>query len=1058
MKNKALKKDFRVEVKKSASRFISILLIVVLGVAFYSGIRSSMPAMQNTADSTYDDQNLMDIRVLGTMGLTKSDVDAIKKVEGVKDVEGSFSKDFLCYANSTEIVTKAIAMPDKVNDIEIVDGRYPQKYNEAVVSREFLDATGFKIGDYVTLVSGTDEKIFDTLASETYTIVGVCSSALFLNGDLGTSAIGDGTVDGCVIIPREAFVTDVYTEIYVTVQGAAELGCFGEEYEEKIKAVTQNIKSISDKRCDIRFSELRSKSSEMLEKARKEYYDSEALVMTELADKSQKLLEAEQLLKEKRLEFENKKELYETSKAELPEKKEQLEAKKKEIADAEATIKINEQKLAEAKKKLQENKVKLDEAEKAYMSVENNPNATAEEKERARQAFLIVKTSYMAFEQQTLAGERELEDGKLKIKEGKAQIEKYEALLSNTQQFDDIDKQLAEAEKQLASAEKELQKGNEQYQIGKEDAEAELADAKAKLNKAEEDINNMSSPEWYVLDRSTVASYASYKNSAESIGAIGTVFPIIFFLVAALVSLTTMTRMVEEQRTQIGTLKALGYSKGAIARKYILYSLYASVLGSIIGVFVGELTLPAFIVVAYKTVYYNLGDPVVKLNALYGVTASVLAVLCTTLAAYFACYKELKSAPAQLMRPEAPKAGKRILLEKITPIWERLNFSQKATARNIFRYKKRFFMTLFGVGGCMALLLVGLGIRDSVSAMAHNQYGDVFKYDGVVTIDATMTRNERRTMLNSVNDISDVEEYLVAGRSMIYGYSQNDPAQLNEKTAYLVIPGNGETFANYVKLAERAGQKRQFALGNDGVIITEKYAKLLDVSVGDSIFIKQSESDSNPKEVKVTGITENYIYNYIYMTPSLYQSIYSEAPKANMIMVKTADGVNSEDLSARLLKVQGITSVSMYEDELEELDEIMSMLYLIIAIMIVAAGLLAFVVIYNLNNINIGERRRELAAIKLLGFTDKETAMYVYRENFVLTLIGTVLGIFMGILLHRFVMTTVETDMEMFGRELSPWSILIGAVLTILFAVLVNFAMYRKIKKIDMVESLKSVE
>lgn len=1042
--SKSLNKDFGREIKHSISRFISIMLIVVLGVAFYSGIRSSMPAMQLTADAVYDKENLMDIHVIGTLGLTGGDIEAISEIEGVNTAEGSYSTDFLCLANSSEVVTKVISMPQTVNDIRVKEGIFPEKYNECLVSEEFLEITGFKTGDYVSLITGTTDSVFDTLASETYKIVGVCASSYFLNGDMGTSTVGDGIVDGYIVIPREAFVTDVYTDIYITVDGAQELNCYSDEYKERVESVINGIKEISARRCDIRYSEVRSKSSELLENARNDYYAAEATVNTELADAYQQLLDTEAMLQEKREDFEEEKAILENAETELP-------LRKQQIAEAEEYLQQQESNLQRLKTTLEENKGKLEQAEAQYNEIANNPNATEQQKNDAKNALLLVQGVYELSEKQVASGEEQIASAKKEIEEAKNTISQIESVLADSSVITD-------AEKQLTDAEIELQRGKEQYELEKEDAAAELADAAAELSKAESEINNMEVPEWYVLDRETNESFAGFKNDSQSIGAIGTVFPIIFFLVAALVSLTTMTRMVEEQRTQIGTLKALGYSKISIASKYILYAFFASVIGSVAGVFIGELTLPELIITAYKSVYYNLGENVVELNARYGITAAVAATLCTTAAAFAACYKELRSVPAQLMRPQAPKVGKRTLIESVGFIWERLNFGQKAAARNLFRYKKRFFMTLFGVSGCMALLLVGMGIYDSVSAMADNQYGQVFKYDGVVSVDPTLTRPQRRTLLQNISDVSDIEGYLAANRTMIYASGVSEESGSEEKNAYMIIPGNLDSLKDYVSLKEPGGLMSELTLSDDGVIITEKLADLLNISPGDSMYIKLSESDAYPKEVKVTAITENYIFNYIYMTADLYQSIYSTSPDVNMLMIKTADGADISDLSTRILKINGTTSVTMNADELEELNSVIRMLYFIIVIMVLAAGVLAFVVLYNLNNINISERRRELATIKLLGFFDKELAWYVFRENAALTVMGTVLGIALGIVLHRFVMVTVETDMYMFGRELSPWSIIIGALLTLFFSAVVNFVMYFRLKKINMVESLKSVE
>lgn len=1041
---KALRKDFSREIKKSVSRFISILLIAALGVAFYSGIRSSMPAMRNTADAIYDAENLMDIRIISTLGMTEKDLDEIRDVEGVKEAEGSFSTDFLCLANSSEIVTKIIAMPDSINDVKVTEGRYPEKYNECVASKEFLEESGLEIGGYVTLTSGTDEDVFDTLAAETYEIVGICQTSYYLNGDMGTSTIGDGVVDGYVVIPKQAFVTDYFTEIYITVNGAMELDCYSDEYAEKIETVIDNLKLIADKRCDIRYSEVRAKSSEMLEDARNEYEKAKTTAETELADAYETLLETEALLTDSRAEFEEQKKLLENAETELP-------LRKQQIAEAEAQIAEGEKELTRLRTTLDENRTKMELAKAQYEALASDPNTTPEELEEAKQALDLTEAVYNTLDKQVTAKTKELEDGKKEVEEGKRTIAEVEKVLADKNS-------ITEADKKLTDAEIELQRGKEQYEIAKQDAIDELADAEAKLSKAESDINNMEVPVWYTLDRNSVESYISYTSDSESIGAIGTVFPIIFFIVAALVALTTMTRMVEEQRTQIGTFKALGYSKLSIASKYLLYAFVATLLGSVVGVLVGEYTIPPIIVTAYRMVYYNLGESVIEFNVLHGVTALVAATICTTGAALFACYKELRSVPAQLMRPEAPKAGKRTLIENIDFIWERLDFGQKAAMRNLFRYKKRFFMTLFGVGGCMALLLVGFGIRDSVSSMANNQYGEVFKYDAVISIDSTLTRAQRRAMLADISDISDVQSYLQADRKMVYATNLSDTSFEDEINAYLVVPRNIDDFKSYVKLQERTSLLTDLSLTDEGVIITEKYASLLGVSVGDSIYIRTDESDAYPKEVKVSAITENYIFNYIYMTPNLYQTVYNESSEPNTLYIKTVDAVDSEALSEQLLKIQGVNSVTMNETELEDLESVINRLYFVIIIMILAAGILAFIVLYNLNNINISERRRELATLKLLGFYDKETAAYVFRENIVLTILGTILGIFLGIVLHRFVMTTVETDVYMFGRELKWYSIIIGSILTIIFSMIVNFVMYFKLKKIDMIESLKSVE
>ena len=1042
---KSMRKDFRREVKKSISRFISILLIVVLGVAFYSGIRSAMPAMTMTADAVYDKENLMDIRVVGTLGLTRDDLDAIKEIEGVELAEGSRTTDFLCLVNSKEVVTKVVEMPETINDIRVLEGRYPEKYNECIASKEFLEESGLEIGSFVTLSTGNDDKVFDTLAAETYEIVGVGASSYYLNGDMGTSTIGDGMVDGYIVIPKEAFVTDYYTSIYITLSNAKALDSFGDEYSELVSIVKSKIKNIAERRCDIRYSEVRSKSNDLLEKARNDYSLAQITIQTEIENAEQELRDAETLLNAQKEAFEVNKDTLEDAQKNLPQYEQEVANAEKEVAKAEKKLKDEETALQIAKDELQVAKENLD-------AMKEDPNTSQNDLDDAEMVYNALVASVAATEQLLETKRQELEEAKTTLDARKAELEQVKALLG------DNPNAVADAQAELDKRTEEIQRGYEQLEIKRQEAQEELDDAKLKLEIAEREITNMTVPVWYVLDRNSIESHISFDNDAQSIGAIGMVFPIIFFIVAILVSLTTMTRMVTEQRVQIGTLKSLGYSKFAIARKYLLYAFLASVIGSVIGVFLGEYTIPYLVVRAYRMSYYNLGADVITLNAQHAIVASALAVVCTTFAAFLACYKELRSVPATLMRPDSPKAGKRILLERFTSIWTRLNFGQKAAMRNLFRYKKRFLMTLFGVGGCMALLLVGFGIRDSVSTMADNQYNKIFTHSGIVSIDSTLTRSQRRAMLADVSDISDINSYLQATRSIVYANGDSIYNFDNEKNAYLVVPRDVDDFKNYVNLKECTGDGLHLELKDEGVIITEKYANLLGVNVGDSIFIRKSESDSSPKEVKVTGITENYIFNYIYMTPNLYQSIYAVAPDVNILMIDVAQAADTEDISSRLLNIHGITAVTMNSDEAAELNMVIKNLSFIVIMMIVAAIMLAFIVLYNLNNINISERRRELATLKLLGFYNKESATYVYRENIILTLLGTILGVGLGIILHRFVMVTVETDVYMFGRELQWQSIVIAAVITIAFSMLVNAVMYFKIKKIDMIESLKSVE
>lgn len=1041
---KALKKDFKREIRKSISRFISILLIVALGVAFYSGVRSTMPAMYMTADAIYDKQNLMDIRVVGTLGLTQNDIDALKGIEGVKGIEGSYTTDFLCIVNSKEIVTRAISMSENINKIKVVDGRNPKKYNECLVSQEFLDESGLKIGGAVKLSTGTDTPVSDTLATDSFEIVGICSSSYYLNGDVGTSNVGDGMGDGYIVIPRQAFVTDVFTSIYVTVAGADELNCYDDEYKNLVKAITEKIKEISGKQCDIRYAEIRSESNDKLQKAKNEFAEAEATVEEEIKSAYDQLQMQKLLIEQSMDDIQSNKELLENAEANLP-------IYQQQVADAEKQIADGEEQLAVMKQTLEETKKILDDAVSDLEEMKNDPNADYNQITTMTSTVTTLQSTYDYVAGQMVVAEQELENGKAQLVEAKVTVGQLQAAIANKGALNDAEQEIMDADAMLKQAE-------EEYNIQKADAYAELEDARLELEEAERKVAEMEKPVWHVLDRESIEAYVSYITDSDSIGAIGAVFPVIFFIVAALVSLTTMTRMVEEQRMQIGTLKALGYSKMSIASKYLLYAATASILGSILGVFVGEFSIPPIIITAYRAVYYNLGENVIKLNLGYALSAGLVATLCTTAAAFFACFYSLKSVPADLMRPVAPKSGKHTFVEKIKFIWQRLNFGQKSAVRNLFRYKKRFFMTLFGVSGCMALLLVGLGIRDSVSSMTEIQYGDIFNYTEIVSVDSSLTRAERRAMLSQIETLPSLEGYIQVNRTMISASAESTTDIDDEKRAYLIVPTDTDRFPQFVSLRERTGDKKELALSDEGVIINEKFADLLGLSAGDNIYIRIDESTVTPKEVKIVGITENYIFNYIYMSPGLYKSLYNVEPEINILMMNSNNKFSTHNLKLALSRINGVNSVITNEDELESINEVIKNLNFIIVLMVVSAAILAFVVLYNLNNINITERRRELATFKLLGFYDNELASYVYRENVVLTIFGIILGIVLGIILHKFVMITVETDVYMFGRELAFSSIIIATIMTVVFTVIVNAIMYFSLKKIDMVESLKSVE
>ena len=596
------------------------------------------------------------------------------------------------------------------------------------------------------------------------------------------------------------------------------------------------------------------------------------------------------------------------------------------------------------------------------------------------------------------------------------------------------------------------QKAKEEYEQGKAEAEQEIHDGEEKIKDAQLEINKIENAQWYVQDRSALPEYTGFGDNADRIRAIAKVFPILFFIVAALISLTTMTRMVEEQRTQIGTLKALGYGKLSIAGKYLNYALLATVGGSIFGVLFGEKVFPYIIVTAYKIMYTHVPDVVIPYNWEYGIMAAGAAILCTGLATLLACYKELASQPAVLMRPPAPKQGKRVFLERIPFIWKHLSFIWKSTIRNLIRYKKRFFMTVFGIGGCMALMIVGFGLRDSIFAIGKLQYGELQLYDGMVILNTDAEEEDRKEpakYLSSEKEVSDIME----------GYSKRVTISKGkeEQEVYLSVPSDLEKNKEFQVFRNRI-TKKEFELEKNSVILTEKAAQLLDVEKGDKIVLE--DKDEKQAELQVTDICENYMEHYLYISPETYREIYGEDMEPNTVYfkMKNFNEKGVKEIGENILDKRGALNVTYTYNIQGQLDDMLESLDIVIVVLIISAGLLAFVVLYNLNNINITERKRELATIKVLGFYDKEVSAYVLRENILLTIIGVVVGIALGSILHRFVIVTVEIDSVMFTRIIENISFVLSAALTCMFSFLVNAVMYFKLKKIDMVESLKSVE
>lgn len=1355
---KALRKEFWMEIRKSKSRFISILLIVALGVAFFSGIQASSPDMRYSGDAYYDESSLMDIKVVGTMGLTSDDVSSIESIDGIESAEGAWSTDVMCGEGQKQKVLHIESINDAVNKLDVQEGRLPEKSGEIFLDSTFASANEYKVGDKVALREDGDSTL---LVTAEYTVVGTGRSPLYISFNRGNTTLGTGEVNGFGYVLPEDFDQEIYTQIYVTVHGAKGLTSYTDGYENLIAKIKGRVENIADDRCQIRLAAVKADAQEEIDDAQKKLDDGKKEADEKLADAKEELDKGEKDLEDGRKEYEDGKSQLEDAKTELADGKKQLEDAKTELADGKTQLEDAKAQLADGKsqlesaksqlsssksqldtarsqlddgwsqvnaakaqladgqaqldsaqkqvtsglaeleenqKTLDENKAKLAdgkaqleageqqleaakqtlttkqseldqskaeitagqqqiestrtqlnaqkqqitdglsqvsageaqlqdgisalESAKAQLTelqsqleaVRASYNAALENPDASQEEIDILAAQVSALEEQeaavtqqiqaseaqiesqrqqlaatrselesglaavedglsqlsqkeselnagreqitagqaeidagwiqiqeqenTLAaskaeieaGEQELEKGQKQLKaakkklnkaqkeidsnaetlaagqaeldanmaklndseaqyasgleqynSGARQIAENEAKLTSGEQeiaeneakLADGEKEIADNEKKLADGEKEitdnekklqdavkdlkkgekdLADGKKEYEDAKKDAEDEIAENQQKLDDAKKELEDLEMPEWMVTDREELPEYTDYGDNADRLRNIGQVFPVIFFLVAALISLTTMTRMVEEQRTQIGTLKALGYKKSAIAAKYICYAFFATLLGSVLGMLIGEKIIPYIIITAYGIMYHNVANTIsIDYQPGFALIASAASVVCTVGATLFASGKELQETPASLMRPPAPKEGKRVLLERLTFIWKHLSFSWKSTIRNLFRYKKRLIMTVFGIAGSMGLMLVGFGIQDSISDIAAIQYRELQHYDGMVIEDSDATEEEHAELFEYMK-----ENEQIAHCNRVQMTKISAPKGSSSVSIYLFVPESLSEFAKDVTLKNRITGET-YELTDEGAAISEKTASLLGLKVGDMIPLKKGDKEY---KVRVAVITENYMSHYLYMTPRVYEQTFGEMPEyENIVFTMQEDCKDDLEMAGtRILANPGALSISYTSSLASQVDRMLSTLDAVILVLIVSAGMLAFVVLYNLNNINITERQRELATLKVLGFYDGEVSQYVLRENVILTVLGIMFGAVFGILIHRYVITTVEVDAVMFGRNIKPLSFLYSGILTSIFSIVVNGVMHFKLKTIDMVESLKSVE
>ena len=1089
------------EVHHTFPRFLSLLVLSALAVCFLAGLRATAPDMKLSADAYFDQQNLMDLHIASTLGLTQEDVDAIAEEEGVASVQGAYTIDALVPMDNQEMVVKVLSYSGEgdVNQPALVEGRLPEGEDECLVEPLFLELSGLSIGDTISLDTGEGDYA-DALSVEEVTIVGTANSPLYIALDRGSSTLGTGSVDAFLILPVESFTMDYYTDAYLLAEGASELETYSDEYEELVDQLAQQLEPLSKERSALRYDE----ASQAISDAEDELAQAEE-------EANQQLTDAEAEITSSRQELDD-------AKKQLEDAKKQLDSGEAQYAAGMEQLESGWQALDAASLELEDGKEQYEQGQTAYqaalalyqiqaaaverqLETQAELEASTQARTQATQAALQAATeaaledplSYMevynrvyeetyqsvydtayaqayAQAQENSSQWQELQTSKAQLDQTKAQLDAAKAQLNQGEiEYRAGVRQLESSQRQLEASREELDQGWEDYETGlqqwedgekayqegyesytqsRQEAEDQLKDGRKEVEQAKRDLTLLEDGEWYILDRNTNTGYVSYSMDADRIANLAAVFPLIFFLVAALVSLTTMTRMVEEQRTTIGGLKAMGFSRGSIAIKYVGYGFLSSVIGAVLGLAVGLTLLPWIICTAWSAMY-TIGDIHYSFEAATSLLAAGAAVGTVTLAALLACFSTLAATPAQLMRPKAPPVGKRIFLERITPLWRKLSFHYKITLRNLFRYQKRFWMTVAGIGGCAALIVTAFGVRGSIMGVMEEQFDVLYHYSAQVGLVDEITPLELEEVEDTLSESGLVDDSLACRVETVTAQSESYTLD-----CYLQTTPSQEELSRFVELRHRTDDV-PVTLPDDGAVITEKMASLLGVEVGDTITL----DGESRVTITVADITEHYVQHYIYVSDTYYETLFGEAPTANTVLVDfPVEESGAGELESQLVSLDGVSSLTLLSDTADTFSSSMESVDYAVILIIFCAAALAFVVLMNLTNINITERLRELATLKVLGFYNREVSAYIYRENAILTVFGVLAGMVLGKFLHQWLILTVEVDLVMFDRVMDISSYLWAAVLTVVFSLAVNLTARRKLRDLDMVEALKSVE
>lgn len=988
-------------------------MIIFLGAAVFSGLRNTPYTMAASADAYLNSHNYADLTYIATLGFSDEDVAKVRKLKGIKKVVPCYQFDAL-FAHKDGKSGVTVYSQEKyeksmLDRPELLKGRYPKKENECIIDVN-LGKYNYKLGHTIELSNDNGTK--------TYKIVGIVNDPRYIsNVDRGTNTLGDGTNSGFVEVLNEGArelglnkkVAELrnndhlYTSLLVDVEGTEKYNMFTSDYDNLIETVNTRVKSMLSEEMSDQYDQLTGDMQSQLDDAKKQYEEGYQEYKRNLDSFNSQISQGKIKLAEARIQFYEQKKIY--------------------LKKAAQVSNATQQAYNETKKIDQEIKVLHDSIKDTLGNIKD--------KDSAQDAFKKILNDL----NENLNNFNNKLQGVGQLLEGRIQLEKAQSQLDE-----------AEAELNIQQSKLEVTENNAKVQLNA--AKEQLDAAKTQIDQAQQQLNQIPKGVLYSLTKNENVGIASYESYKQAIASIADVFPLIFFLVAALVSLTTMTRMIEEQRSYCGTLRALGYSKQDVIMQYIVYAFLATFFACILGILAGNQVFPRIIYFLFTYLMYGMNQSTVLVQKWsISLMTVLISVGVTLLATLSVCLQELVSTPSVLMRPKAPKAGKRILMERMPFIWKRLNFNQKVTMRNLFRYKKRFWMSVIGIAGCTALIMLGFGVKNSVSDIIPSQYEEVYKYDALIKLNSNV--EDTKKVENKIKRIEGVHNLTGA-------YRQNVTVLGNREDYYstMIVYDNADEIKNFINFNDYK-TKKKIILSDDGVVISQKLAEKLGVKKGENMTFSY---DNTKYTVKVSNIVQQYVSHQVYMSKTFYENLTGMKSSASILYVD----MNTKNSNIKTLKNyldhHNIGSMERLTASLDEFQQRMSSLNIIVAILSGCAALLCFIVLYNLTNINIGERKGEIATIKVLGFRRKEYCDYIFRENIILSLIGASFGMFFGYFLHRFVILTVEMDNMLFIRTMPLYIYLIAFGMTVGFTIIINLAMRHILDQVDMVESLKSIE